>query len=68
MNKEVVRKVFYYLGWAIVVLAPIAFAIEIVTLQDLPKVQPWKWVLLLAGVVLIYAARNRDDVLQHHVV
>jgi hypothetical protein len=67
-NRELVRKFFYYLGWTIIVIAPIIFVAEIVRLQDLPRVQPWKWMLLFGAVALVYAARSRDDVLRHHVV
>ena len=33
-----------------------------------PPVEPWKWAILFAAVVLIYFSRNTDDVLKHHVV
>lgn len=67
-TRERVRKFFYYLGWTIIVLAPVLFVAETVRLQDLPRIQPWKWILLFGAVAMIYAARNRDDVLRHHVV
>ena len=61
------RKAFYWLGWAILIALPIAFTVEIVMIQDLPHVQRWKWAVPAAAVLLIYFARNRDDVLHHHV-
>ncbi len=68
MQREQLRKFFYRLGWAILIVLPIAFIAEIVMSQDLPPVQPWKWAILFGAVVMTYAARNRDDVLRHHVV
>ena len=60
------RRALYWLGWAILFALPVAFTIEIIVEQDLPDVQPWKWAILAAAVLLTYFARNRDDVLQHH--
>jgi hypothetical protein len=68
MQREQLRKFFFRLGWAILIVLPIAFIAEIVLSQDLPPVQPWKWAILFGAVALIYATRNRDDVLRHHVV
>ena len=68
MQREQLRKFFYRLGWAILIVLPIAFIVEIVVSQDLPLVQPWKWAILFGAVALVYAARDRDDVLRHHVV
>lgn len=68
MQREQLRKFFYRLGWAILIVLPIAFIVEIVVSQDLPLVQPWKWVILFGAVALVYATRDRDDVLRHHVV
>lgn len=60
------RKALFWLGWVILFVLPIAFAIEIYMIQDLPEVQIWKWGIIAAAVLLIYFARNRDDVLRHH--
>ena len=68
MHREQFRKFFFRLGWAILIALPIAFIVEIVVSQDLPLVQPWKWAILFGAVVMVYAARDRDDVLRHHVV
>lgn len=68
MQREQLRKFFFRLGWAILIVLPIAFIVEIVVSQDLPLVQPWKWVILFGAVAMVYAARDRDDVLRHHVV
>ena len=62
------RKALFWLGWAILAILPVAFAIEIFMIDDLPRVALWKWAILAAAVVLIYFTRNRDDVLQHHVI
>lgn len=68
MNREQVRKFFYWFGWSILIALPIVFIGEIVATQDLPLVQPWKWVILFGAVAIIYASRSRDDVFRHHVV
>lgn len=65
---ENVRKALYWFGWLVLFALPVIFAVQIYLLQDLPKVEPWKWMVPLAAVVLIYATRNRDDVFKHHVV
>jgi lipid-A-disaccharide synthase-like uncharacterized protein len=62
------RKTLFWLGWAILFALPVAFAAEIYMIDDLPHVQPWKWAILGASVLMIYLTRNRDTVLQHHVV
>ncbi len=61
------RRALYWLGWAILFVLPVLFTIEIVTIQDLPHIQIWKWAILAAALLLVYFARNRDDVLKHHV-
>jgi hypothetical protein len=62
------RKAIYWLGWALLLVLPVIFGIQIYLLQDLPKVEPWKWVVPFLAVLMIYVFRNRDDVLKHHVV
>jgi Na+/H+ antiporter NhaD/arsenite permease-like protein len=61
------RKALFWFGWAVLCMLPLAFAIEVYTLQDLPPIQPWKWAVAAAAVLLVIAARNRDDVLKHRV-
>ena len=62
------RKRLYVTGWAILFLLPVAFTVEILITQDLPRVYIWKWAILAAAVLLVYFARNRDDVFKHHIV
>ena len=62
------RKVFYWLGWVVLIGAPLAFGVEIVMKQDLPPVAPWQWAMMLGALLLVYFARNRDEVLKHHLV
>lgn len=62
------RRKLFRLGWAILFALPIVFTAEILMTQDLPDVQPWKWAILAGAVVLVYFARDRDDVLKHHVI
>lgn len=59
------RKKLFWFGWSILFALPVAFTIEILVLQDLPVVQPWKWAILAGAVVLIYFTRNRDEVFYH---
>ncbi len=61
------RRAIFWLGWAILIALPIVFAVQVVTIQDLPKVEPWKWLVPFVAVVMIYFSRNRDDVLKHHI-
>ena len=61
------RKLFWF-GWIVFFLLPVIYATQIVITQDLPPVEPWKWGILFGTVVLIYFSRNRDEVMQHHVV
>lgn len=65
---EKLRKGLYWFGWAVLAILPIVFAVQIYMMQDLPKVEPWKWLIPFAAVVLIYATRDRDEVFKHHVV
>jgi hypothetical protein len=62
------RKALFWLGWIVLFALPVVFTIQIVMMQDLPKVAPWQWAVPFAAIVLIYFTRNRDDVLHHHVV
>lgn len=62
------RKWFYWFGWVVLIALPIIYAVQIWLTQDLPPVEAWKWAIAFAALVLVYFARNRDDVLKHHVV
>ena len=62
------RKTLFTIGWIVLFTLPLIYGIQIVVTQDLPPVQWWQWAILFATVVLIYASRDRDDVLKHHVV
>ena len=67
-QEAAMRKVLFRTGWAVLFVLPVIYAIQIYVTQDLPKVEPWKWLILFAAVVVIYFSRNTDDVLKHHVV
>lgn len=60
------RRVIFWAGWTILFVLPVIFTVQIFVIQDLPKVQAWKWLVPAAAVVMIFFARNRDDVLKHH--
>jgi lipid-A-disaccharide synthase-like uncharacterized protein len=62
------RRVLFWLGWAILFVLPVLYAIEIIRIQNVPAVQIWKWAILAAAILLIYFNRNRDQVFNHHVV
>jgi lipid-A-disaccharide synthase-like uncharacterized protein len=61
------RKFLFWSGWAILFVIPVVFAIQIYIAQDLPPVEPWKWAILGGAALLVYFARNRDDVFKHHI-
>ncbi len=62
------RRTLFWFGWAVLLALPVLYGIQIYVIQDLPKIESWKWLALLGAALLIYASRNRDDVLKHHVV
>ena len=62
------RKILFWFGWAVLLVLPVVFTIQIFVIQDLPRVELWKWGIPLAAVLVIILSRNRDDVLKHHVV
>jgi hypothetical protein len=62
------RKALFWFGWVVLALLPVLFFYEVWAIQDLPKVQLWKWGIPVAAILLIFFSRNRDDVLKHHVV
>ena len=62
------RRTFFWLGWVVLLILPLLFTIEIVLSQDLPRVAIWQWAIPVAAVLMIYLARDRDDVLKHHLL
>ena len=62
------RRAFFWMGWILLIGLPVAYGVQIWWTQDLPPVEPWKWAVLLGSLLLVYFARNPDDVLRHHVV
>ena len=62
------RRKLFWLGWIVLFLLPVIYGIQIFITKDLPPVEPWKWAIPFAAVVLIFFSRNPDDVLKHHVV
>jgi hypothetical protein len=61
------RRVIFWFGWAILIALPIVFAVQVFMIQDLPKIQPWKWAIPAVAVLMIFFARNRDEVFNHHI-
>lgn len=68
VQEAAMRKVFFRIGWAVLFVLPVIYGIQIYMIQDLPKVELWKWLVPFAAVVVIYFSRDRDDVLKHHVI
>jgi len=62
------RRAIFWTGWVILFLIPAAFIAEVLIIQDMPAFPPWKYVVPVIGIALIYLGRNRDDVFQHHLV
>ena len=62
------RRAFFWFGWVVLAILPVMFFVEVYMIQDLPKIQLWKWAIPFVAIVVIYFSRNRDDVLKHHVV
>lgn len=60
------RKVLFWGGWLLLLFYACYYAFEVYWIQDIPKVSPTKWGILFATVVLIYFARNRDEVTAIH--
>jgi hypothetical protein len=61
------RKILFWSGWAVLLLLPIAYGVQIFVTQDLPAVHFWQWLIPAAAVVTVCFSRNPDDVLKHHV-
>lgn len=62
------RKGIFWFGWAVLLALPVIYVVTAIVVQDLPRVEPWKWGILFGAVALIFLSRNRDEVLKHHVV
>jgi hypothetical protein len=61
------RRAIFWFGWAVLLALPVIYTIQIIVAQDLPPIETWKWIVPVIAVLIIIAARNRDDVLKHHV-
>ena len=62
------RKTLFRLGWIVLLLLSAGFFVQAYIVQDLPRFEPWQWAMLAIGIALLWASRDRDDVLRHHVV
>jgi hypothetical protein len=60
------RRTLFWAGWVLVVAYVAIFAAQIYITQDLPAITPLKWVILFGTFAFIYAMRDRDEVVQHH--
>lgn len=61
-----VRKILFWGGWGLLLFYALYWAYEIWAIQDLPKINVFKWLILGATVLLIFASRNREEVTAHH--
>ena len=68
LQEAAMRRKLFWFGWIVLFALPVVYGIQIYVTQDLPRVEPWKWIVPFAAVVLIYFSRNTDDVLKHHIV
>ena len=60
------RRFVFWTGWAVLIALPIIFVTHALIIQNIPKIQLWQWVVPFVAVLMIALARNRDDVLHHH--
>jgi hypothetical protein len=60
------RRTIFWLGWVVLCLVPIVFLINALRIEDVPPLLPYGAIVTAAAIVVI-CARNRDDVLRHHV-
>jgi hypothetical protein len=63
---RMLRKVLYWGGWILLLVYAVIYLVQGFALQDIPPVSWLKWGILAATALLIYAARNRDQVFEHH--
>ena len=67
-KEATMRRMLFWFGWAVLLSLPVIYGVQIYLVQDLPKIESWKWLVLSGAVLLVYVSRDRDDVLKHHVV
>ena len=60
------RRGIFWTGWILLAVYACIFVYQAYMIQDIPPITIAKWVVLAATVLLIYSARNRDDVIRHH--
>jgi membrane protein DedA with SNARE-associated domain len=60
------RRVLFWSGWVLLLVYAGIFAGQAYVIQDIPPISVVKWVILGATVILIFAARNKDEVVAHH--
>jgi hypothetical protein len=61
------RRFIFWAGWVILAVLPVVYGVQIYMIQNLPRVEIWKWAVPAVAVLMIIFARNRDDVLAHHI-
>jgi hypothetical protein len=67
-KEAVMRRTLFWLGLTLLIALPFAYGVQIFLTQDLPRVEPWKWAILFGAVMVVYFARNTDEVLRHRLV
>lgn len=60
------RKVLFWGSWVLLAVYAVVFAVQAWILQDIPPISYWKWGILAATCLLIFASRNRDEPFAHH--
>ena len=60
------RRILFWGGWVLLLFYAVFYAVQIYLIQDIPRIELYKWGILFATGVLIYAARDRREVTELH--
>ena len=47
------RRTLFWFGWAVLLALPVLYGVQVYVIQDLLKMESWKWLALL-GAALLY--------------
>jgi hypothetical protein len=62
------RRLLFWMGWVVLSVLPVIWGIQIFMIKNFPPIEWWKWLVPLAAVMMIFFTRNRDKVLDHHIM
>lgn len=60
------RRFLFWTGWFLLLAYTVIFFVQVYLIQNIPEVSKLQWAALAATVILIYAARNREEVVNYH--